>query len=58
MPIYFLSTHILVILNPKFVRMQQKQIFYMVYHTALISITCSMISISIYHNLVLTSLGS
>lgn len=34
----------------------KKHIFYMVYHTALISIPCCMISISICHNMVPTSL--
>jgi hypothetical protein len=56
MSIYFLSMHILVILNHKFIRIQKKIDFYMVYHIALIYIIYSMISISICHNLVLTSL--
>jgi hypothetical protein len=54
MPIHFLSTHILLILN--LCACNIKHILYTVYRSAIIHSPCTIISLSIYHKLVLTSL--
>jgi hypothetical protein len=56
MSIYFLSTHILVIL--KLCTYIKKLIFYTMYRIAKISTPCTIISISIYHKMFLTSLAA
>jgi hypothetical protein len=55
MSIHYLSSHIRVILN--LCACNRKQIFYVVYRIAYIHILCSIISTSICHKLVVTSLA-